>query len=472
MSEKESDDEGGIGGTLALHGTRQETVTPPAVDVRVVAGPDAGRRAQVALERLTIGTHPSCNLILTDPTVSRFHCDVRFAAEGVLLSDLGSTNGTRVGNLRVKAAFVEPGAQVHVGKSTIEIAAPRRKTEVSISPESRLGNLVGQSVAMRRLFVAIARVAEHPIPVLIQGETGTGKEVVAREIHAQSGRNAGPLVVVDCGAIPAELAESELFGHTRGAFSGATAERRGAFESADGGTLFLDEIGELDLDLQPRLLRAVEAKEVKRVGSDTYRSVDVRVVAATNRDLRVAVNQGTFREDLYFRLAVATIHVPPLRERAEDIPLLVDHFFAEAARAYDLPAKQVALDNAEVARLVAMPWNGNCRELRNYVDQRLVFGGGGGESEFLRADAALASGTGAGAGVASGSSADGGRTVSVRTDLDYKAARATCLDDFERAYISARLREAGGNASRAAREIGIDRVYLMRLIKRHGIKAE
>jgi hypothetical protein len=294
----------------------------------VVAGPDTGLAGEFEANVIRVGARRGADLVLTDGKVSRTHFEIRLDARGYRLRDLESTNGTYVGGLRVNDVYVQPGASIYVGDSRLRFDPLDDSVEVALSRADRFGGLVGRSLVMRELFARLAAVAPTDATVLVTGETGTGKELVAEAIHEHSARKGGPFVVLDCGAIPPNLMESETFGHERGAFTGATAVHAGAFERANGGTLFLDEIGELPLEMQPKLLRALERREIRRVGGARVMQVNIRVVAATNRDLAVEVNKGRFREDLYYRLAVAHLAVPPLRERREDIPLLVEHILA------------------------------------------------------------------------------------------------------------------------------------------------
>ena len=282
----------------------------------------------------TLGSAPGTALrIADDPLISRIHAEFDPQREGVWIRDLGSRNGTFYEGGLVGKIRVPDGARITVGRTEFLVRLADSKNETSLYPTLAYGPLLGRSPEMRAMFLKLERMSGTDSTVLIQGETGTGKELVAQVIHEKSARAAGPFITVDCGALPEEMLDAELFGHVRGSFTGAVSDREGAFEAADGGTIFLDEIGELPLALQPRLLRAIEMRMVRRIGENTRRKIDVRFVAATHRDLREMVNAGTFREDLYFRLAVLPIEVPPLRDRPDDIPLLYLHFLAEAMRA-------------------------------------------------------------------------------------------------------------------------------------------
>jgi transcriptional regulator with PAS, ATPase and Fis domain len=359
---------------LALQGSLKLA----SVELVVVDGPDRGKKLIVAEATATVGTAPSAQLRLTDPTVSRLHCEVQLRSEGVRLVDAGSTNGTFVDGVHVKEAFLRSGSTVRLGDSALRVELGSEPFRLPLSRHESFGPLLGGSVEMRRLYAILERVAPTDATVLVQGETGTGKEVVARAIHDASARAKAPFVAVDAGAIADNLIESELFGHVRGAFSGALSDREGLFEEADGGTLFLDEIGELPLSLQPKLLRALEARQIRPVGSNSMRSIDVRVVAATHRPLAQAVNVGTFREDLYYRLAVVEVALPPLRARREDIPMLAQHFLKRYAGSDELPP-----DLLET--LLTRSWPGNVRELRNFIEQRVLVGLTGSVGGVVRA---------------------------------------------------------------------------------------
>jgi DNA-binding NtrC family response regulator len=428
--------------------------------LQVSSGGAAGKRLASPAARLTVGSQEGNDLVLPDATVSRFHAELERAADGWRIRDLGSTNGTQVNGVRVLDAYLGDQATLTFGATAVRFEVTQEQEDVPLHPEPRFGALVGESVAMRALFAQLDRLARTAATVLVLGESGTGKELIAEAVHQKSPRAGKPFIVVDCGAIPAELVESELFGHERGAFTGATSDRKGAFEAADGGTLFLDEIGELPLAVQPRLLRALERRQVKRVGADAHRSVDVRFIAATHRDLRQAVNQGTFREDLYFRLAVAQVRVPPLRERPDDLPLLLRHLWDETFRALGLPARPFTAPGEETMRhLSRLPWEGNVRELRNFVERSVALSG---DLDASRLAVPSAS-PGAGAGAAAAG-------PEVRTDLPYHQAKEAWLEVFEKAYLSHRLQKAGGNVSQMAREAEVDRAHLIKLLKKYAVR--
>ncbi len=431
----------------------------------VETGPAAGRAARFDGSRLVIGSAPSCHLTVEDPAVSRMHAELRLEGQTVVLHDLHSSNGTFLNGVRIRAAELDADQRIELGQSVLRFEVGESSRAVDLWPRESFGDLVGRSVAMRAVFSLLDRVARTETTVLVLGETGTGKDLVAAALHEASPRAAGPFVVVDCGAIPANLMEGELFGAAKGAFTGATRDRPGAFEQAHGGTLFLDEVGELPTELQPKLLRFLEHHRVKRLGDTQYRQVDARVVAATNQPLYRAVEQGTFREDLYYRLNVITVELPPLRERAEDIPLLVKRFARRLLRRLpDAPLDDV-VPPAAVAALAQHPWPGNVRELFNHV-QRVVAlanphlrpgmpGAGGGAPA---ADPAAA-------GSAPGSPPDAG----VDLDQPFRQAKDETIACFEAAYLRRLLDRADGNISAAARTGAVDRAHLYKLLRKHGL---
>jgi len=432
---------------------RQPPVVTPAKLV-VVAGPDEG--AEVPLEGSTrVGTAPDCELVLSDEHISR--CHVVFEAGGgrIAVKDAGSLNGTFLGGARVVEAELPLGSVLRLGPHTAIALHPRwHVREVRPSPRRSFGELLGESAAMREVFAILERVAPTDVSVLIEGETGTGKEVAARSIHAESPRASGPYVVFDCGAVPRELAESELFGHKRGAFSGAVADRAGAFQRADGGTICLDEIGELPLDLQPKLLRVLEAHEVRSVGDDAMRKVDVRVLAATNRDLHAEARRGTFREDLLYRLDVVRVRVPPLRHRPQDIPILVRRLL-QGRVGDDAP-----IDGENLSRLMGYAWPGNIRELKNAL-MRAVALAPSHDGRVRFSDLVLNLGPAACAPIEIGLSYPG-----VGSPLPYKEAKEQLLASFERAYVEALLARHGGNMTRAASAAGLSRKHVYELVRR------
>src|SRR4051794_3818241 len=324
---------------------------------------------------ITIGAMEDNDLVVSDDTVSRYHCKIVQEDTSYLLCDLGSTNGTFINRVRIKEAYLKPGCTIGLGQSELKFHAADEKIEILPSRKERLGDMVGRHVKMREIYAILEKIAPTSTTVVIEGETGTGKEVVAQTIHKLSLRAAGPIMVFDCGAVPDNLIESELFGHEKGSFTGAIMTRQGLFEMAHGGTLFLDELGELPIDLQPKLLRALEQREIRRVGSNKPIRVDVRIIAATNRNLEDEVRAGRFRQDLFYRLSVVRVLIPPLRERADDIPLLVTHFL-ENAQYNRNPngtkrAREIARD--AMTALQTYSWSGNVRELVNTIERACSF---------------------------------------------------------------------------------------------------
>ena len=392
-----------------------------------------------------LGAGKDCHVVIENPSVSRQHIELGLVPEGISVRDLGSRNGTFYLGQRVQAMTLAPGARIHLGP--VEVALdpdldPLHGAEGPY-PEPVYRGMIGASLGMRSLFAALARLEGSLVTVLVTGESGVGKELVARALHEGSSVSNGPLVTVNCGAIAPDLVASELFGHRRGAFTGASDPRKGAFESADGGTLFLDEIGELPLDVQPMLLRALESGEIRSVGSDRSSHVRVRVVAATNRDLRSEVAAGRFREDLYYRIAVVELTVPPLRERLDDIEDLANRF----AHAIGL----AALPPEVIARLRTRRWPGNVRELRNVVQAFAALG-------RLPADA-----------TAPDTSTGDALERMIDVTRPYADQKDDLVEQFTRAYLVRLMQHTGGNQSAAARLSGLDRSWLWRLLVKHGI---
>jgi transcriptional regulator with GAF, ATPase, and Fis domain len=438
----------------------------------IATGPDAGKEFELTKQRIGGGRSIINDIPLTDKAVSGTHFEIVSEDDGYRLVDLNSTNGTFVGELRIKEVYLKPNIAFRVGHTELRFQPTQDVVEIALSAKDRFDCVIGSSVKMREIFATLEKVAPSDLTVMLTGETGTGKELVARSIHNLSGRRKGPFVVLDCGAIPRELMESTIFGHEKGAFTGAVGQHKGCFEQAAGGTIFLDEIGELDLGLQPKLLRVLENREMKRVGGDKLIKVDVRVLAATNRDLRKMVNQGTFREDLYFRLSVIHIESPPVRERKEDIPQLVHHFLTEVSKRRNMNLT-IAVD--AMSALMSYDWPGNVRELRNVVERAsslcdnptitradLVFGRDGFGTSSLSASRPDARSSG-GAGGAPFNQALLGPGVT------FKDAKQQVLDEFERLYLSELLNRNRGNITRSAHEAGLTRYHLRELLKRHNL---
>jgi DNA-binding NtrC family response regulator len=425
---------------------RPDAFTYRRLRVRVIDGPDRGAIVLDANGEIACGTADGNTLVLTDPTVSRYHVLITATAQGAHLRDVGSTNGVFLGEHRVESAWIDAGAVVKLGLTTLRFEHGEDDVEQPLSADDYFGRAIGRSVAMRRVFEAMPRIAASDATVLIQGETGTGKTLLAEAIHQAGSRKRAPFVVIDCGAIPPTLIESELFGHEKGAFTGASATRVGAIESAAGGTVFFDEIGELPLDLQPRLLRVIEDRMVKRVGGREPLRIDVRVIAATHQDLRAAVNRGDFRSDLYYRLNVVSLRLPPLRERRDDIPLLVESFYEQFT---GLPgAPQHLIDE-----LMRHDWPGNVRELRAAIERAVLLG----DPTLWRAIEDETRGD-----VESPTGSE-----PFDDSLSFRAAKEKALVRWERGYIAELLRRHNGNLSRAARAARMDRTHLRELGRRY-----
>ncbi|HLU67515.1 MAG TPA: sigma 54-interacting transcriptional regulator [Kofleriaceae bacterium] len=440
------------GTTILSAGGRVVGMRVRDLAARVVAGPDQGAEAVLHGRELRIGADPSNHLRLGDPSVSRFHCAIVADDRGYRLVDERSANGTFLNGVQVHDAYLPDPARIELGGSAIAISFGDQEREIELSAEDCFGAAIGRSVAMRELFALGRRAAQSHATVLILGETGTGKDLIARAIHDHSARAGAPYVVFDCGAAAPSLIESALFGHVRGAFTGADSDRPGVFERAHGGTLFLDEIGELELSLQPKLLRALESGTVTRVGSTEPIRVDVRIIAATNRDLRGEVEQGRFRSDLFYRLAVILLQVPPLRERPEDIPLLVAHFLDSAVARDSGDAERVRAHMDSVfGGLAQHRWPGNVRELRNVIERA----------------AALADPGELGKDIFS-------RMVELRTSIARSMRHLPPLEEaraqFDREYLRDALAASGGDVTAAAELAQVHPKSFARLLRRYGIE--
>ncbi len=442
--------------TCQLRPGEASHVRPGRVVLRVCDGPQRGKELQVESRRIRGGRSRLNDLVVDDGSISGVHFELVLGDEGVLLRDLGSTNGTWIGNVRVREVWVESGTVFRAGRCGIELLAAE-SIEVPLSAGTKFDAMIGHSPVMRELFAMLERVAHTPMDVLIGGETGTGKELVARGIHAQSARKRGPFVVLDASALPRELAEAAILGHRKGAFTGAFEARPGCFEEADGGTVFIDEIGELPLDLQPKLLRVLERREVQRIGETKRRPVDVRVLAATHRDLPQMVSRGEFREDLYFRLSDFMVELPPLRERGEDPAVLARSFLADFDRR---AGRSHHLTEAAVAYLNQHAWPGNVRELQKTMRRAAFLAEG---SAIDRVDLEV--------GGRPGTTAHTNDQVQTSNDLEemlelpFKAAKV----EFERRYLSRLLTAVDNNLSEAARRLGYSRQGLRDRLKRLGI---
>jgi DNA-binding NtrC family response regulator len=452
-----------LSGSLITVRQLARAVAIPRLEITVEreAGRESDRAVVLEGDMIKLGSHPSNQLVLDDRKVSRFHCTLTRAESGWLISDSGSMNGTSVNGVRVRDGDLpRPTCRIELGDSSVRVRELGSEAVRDIPDWSSFGELYGESLVMRQTFAVLDRVAKSDSTVLIEGESGTGKELAATEIVRRSSRANGPFIIVDCSSISPNLIESELFGHARGAFTGADRTRVGAFEAASGGTIFLDEIGEMPLEMQPKLLRAIEAREVRRTGENEPRKVDVRVIAATNRHLEREVNASRFREDLYFRLSVVAVRMPPLRKRLGDIPILVQNMLRtlNAEEAGHLFTPDVLDD------MMRYDWPGNVRELRNYVERAVVLDHAPPASErrkpatsFPPDEAATTPGLGP-------------PPPDLNLDVPFKMAKDAVITEFERAYLRALLDWAQGNVSKAARKAKMDRMYLYRLLQRYELR--
>jgi DNA-binding NtrC family response regulator len=434
-------------GTIPLKSTGHPVHT---IGLTVVGGPDAGARIAAGSDELSVGTAEGNDLVLTDRAVSRYHLELARRGDRVRVTDHGSTNGTRIGPALLFGSFADVGAG-----TTLEIGQSMLRVDdggvVMLDRGLKaFGELRGWSSAMRRVLTSAQQIAATDAPVLILGESGTGKELLARAIHDASPRAEQPFVTVDCGALAPTLFASELFGHERGAFTGAERRYVGAFERAQGGTVLLDEIGELSPELQAALLGVLERRRVRRVGGSEEIPLDVRILSATHRDVLAGVNAGTFRLDLFYRIAIVRLTLPPLRERPEDIAPLVEHFLATEGT-----GGGALFDERALSELGRHAWPGNVRELKNVVLGALALG---------RPPDLVAR------GLEPARSGDVSELFGQALALPYRDARRSVLDAFERRYLEALLERAGGSVRQAARDAQMDRKYLTELLRRHGVR--
>ena len=413
-----------------------------------IRGPDRGE--SVALKPgnpIVFGSSSECDMPLSDKTVSRKHLMAVFENNEVLLKDQNSTNGTYIHGSKFNEISIGYGAEFKLGRTVFKFLPDEEIVDPEPSNKTHFGQMLGGDTIMRQLFKLMNDVAQTNATVLIEGETGTGKELIAEEIHNHSPRKDGPFIVFDCGSVPRELIESMLFGHVKGSFTGAINDRDGAFAEAHGGTIFLDEIGEMALDLQPSLLRVLDKRAVRKVGSNAYNGIDVRVVAATNRDLRAEVQQKQFREDLYYRLAVIRLSVPALRERGSDIELLSNAFIEK----FTPQGKELKVAPEDLASLKRHNWPGNVRELRNAIERACLLANG----DFININDAFGDDTNAG--------------MNIRKDLPFKEAKGQLVEVFEKEYIEDLISRHSNNLSAASREAQIDRKHLRDLIKKYNL---
>jgi transcriptional regulator with PAS, ATPase and Fis domain len=426
-----------------------ETIKAPRISLTVTKGPAKGEVLASESPVLRVGAASDNDLMVEDGTVSRNHFRIQLDPRGYRIRDLASKNGVFVDSMAVLDGYLPQTCKISIGDTVIKFKQERETRDVEFATGNRLGNLLGISSQMRHLFALIQRVADTEATILVEGESGTGKELTAQALHDLSGRAKQRLVVLDCSAIPESIIESELFGHLKGAFTGAVTSRRGAVDNADGGTLFLDEIGELPLTLQGKVLRLIEAREIKPVGADQFKKVDLRILAATNRNLKEEVGKGTFRQDLYYRLAVMKLRIAPLRERLEDLEPLVQHFLEFFS---NRDGRQYTVPHNFMTPLMGYHFPGNVRELRNMIERACLL------SEGVELELELPT-----------------RTQKVDTDflgfehlltMPYKDAKETLVSTFEERYWNELLEKCGNNISEASRRGGIHRKSLEYLLKK------
>ncbi len=431
----------------AKHGMR-------AAQLRVVDGPDRGLELELPAAGVVLGTEKTCDVVINDAFVSRRHCAIAPVPQGFQITDLGSRNGTVIDGVAVGKVVAPPGVALRIGKTLVQLMPADEVVDIPPSKLDHFGALFGGSIPMRSVFGVLERASRSNAPVLFLGESGTGKELMARGVHDHSPRRSGPFVVFDCGASTESLIESDLFGHSKGAFTGAANERQGAFAAAHGGTLFLDEIGDLPVGLQPKLLRMLEAGEVVPLGERKSQKYDVRIVAATHRDVFGEVARGGFRGDLYYRLAVVEVHVPPLRQRREDVARLVAMFLEKAGS----PALAKQVGGPALERLERYHWPGNVRELRNVITRAVALAGPDDDFQslpfVLRPTAAAPSDA----------------PVAFKADKPFHDAKDALVARFEREYLADLVQRANGNLSQAARIAGLERKFLYKLLERAGLR--
>src|SRR5262245_20184848 len=431
---------------LAMSSTRGRTA-PRSYSVQDLG--QGGATVALGARPVVVGAHASCDLVLADPQVSRRHAELAIVPEGIRIKDLGSTNGTWWQGTKVGEVVVPAGATVQFGATPVRIAAADAPS-LPPSDADHFGAMAGKSVGMREQFAVLEMCAPTDATVLIEGESGTGKELAARALHEASTRSQGAFVVVDCSAIAENLVDSHLFGHVRGAFTGAERDRKGAFVEASGGTLFLDELGELPLAAQAKLLRVLEQQTVQPVGADRPLRVDTRVIAATHRDLSRMVAAKEFRFDLFYRLAVVHVALPPLRERLEDLPHLIATFYQRRG------SDPGPIDGENLDRLRRHSWPGNVRELRNVLERAWALSGPASKFRELRL------------WLDPGANQPQPSEV-VDTTLSFKEAKERWNDHFERRYVAMVFAAHSSNVTRAAEHAGLSRRHLRELLYEHGI---
>jgi transcriptional regulator with GAF, ATPase, and Fis domain len=430
----------------------------------IVDGAGQGTELVVHKPIVRLGANERNDLVLKDDTVSRFHCEIRRVQDEYLLVDRQSTNGTFVGKMRIREAFLYPNCEILIGNSLVRFVPQVEELRIYPINQKSYGDIIGGSECMHDVYGLIDKVAPSELSVVIEGETGTGKELAARAIHQFSQRAKGPLVIFDCSAFPENLLESELFGHEKGAFSGALRTHRGVFERAESGTIFFDELGEMSPRLQPKFLRALESGEIRRVGGERTIKTDVRVVAATNRNLASMVDDGTFRQDLFYRLAKVTLRLPPLRERLDDVQPLAMYFLKKLRESNPHLNHIAGFSDDALSVMVEYDWPGNVRELRNIVERSATFCETNQiEPSDLPEDLRARLG-----GALKKSPGTGHLKITPGTGL--KEAKERMVSDFEQDYLLSLLERHNMNISRVAREAGIDRRHVYRLMKKYDIQ--
>ncbi len=449
---------------LNVEGADKDVVFQRKCQLVVLSSSAKGKKLDLNRPLTKIGKKEDNDLVLDEKTVSRNHVEIVQTEDSYLLKDLGSTNGTFINDIRVKEAYLTPGDIIRLGTVRAEFVAFDEKVQIEPSTKMEFGPLLGRSRRMRQIFSLLEKISPTNATILIEGETGTGKDLVARAAHLNSPRKNKPFVVFDCSAVAQNLIESELFGHVKGSFTGAVGTRKGAFEEAHGGTIFLDEIGELAIDLQPKLLRALEQREIKKVGSNESNPIDVRVVCATNRNLKKEVSENRFRQDPYYRLSVVKINLPPLRERPDDIPFLIEKLLASGRFNVDAEGKLkiTRVEDDALKMFTRYQWPGNVREMVNILERIVPMVDGnvitGKDVSFIFEEMEREE--------------EATERMSVDMGLPFKEAKQKIVESFEKDYLAALLRRNNYNISKTAREAGIDRKHIRNLLKKYGIIGE